>query len=71
MNFGEIVETLGGGLSSVVIAALGFLNWQQFKWAREDQKTLLELQKEVLNGLNGTTRALESLTEEIRRNGLD
>ena len=69
MDWTQIITELGGGLSAVVIAALGFVCWKLWQWGAAAQTSRIDDQKEHTGQIIESIRTLDAAISAIKDMG--
>jgi len=71
MDFTEVTNALGGGLSAGVIAGLSWACWTFLRWNRDDAKEHASVMREnsaqMIAAMRDNAEAIRALTEELKR----
>lgn len=62
MDWNQVIEQMGGGLSAVVIAAMGFAIWRLSKALLDSYAARIEREKEHARELMQTIETVRTLT---------
>lgn len=62
MDWNQLIDQMGGGLSAVVIAALGFAVWRLGKALFDAQQARIEREREHARELMQTIETVRTLT---------